>query len=95
MDGLSVIKTEKQHAVLEMQVLTSALTHHPDDKARSQGSGYCPMVMLLASVLSVLLLFSHLLLGSLVATLVLLIVVITLHIKAFLLAKKLTDVTSK
>lgn len=53
------------------------------------------MVMLLAPVLSVPLLFSHPLLGSLVATLVVLIVVITLHIRAFLLAKKLTEVTSK
>lgn len=78
-----------------MQMLTSALTHHPDDKASSQGPGYCPMVMLLAPVLSLLLLFSHPLQGFLVATLVLLIVVITLHRRAFLLAKKLTDVTRK
>lgn len=70
-----------------MQVLTSALTHHSDDKVSSQGSGYCPMVVLLAPVLSVLLLFLHTVFGSLVATLVVFTVVITLYIRAFLIYK--------
>lgn len=51
--------------------------------------------MLLAPVLSVPALFPHPLLHLLVAALVLLIVVITLHTRAFLLAKKRTDVTSE
>jgi len=66
-----------------------------DNQVSSQGSGHCPLVVLSAPVLSVLLLFSHSLLGSLVATLALLIVVITLHVRTFLLGGKRTDETTK